>query len=144
MRRVFAVLRRIFLAGLVSLLVCLFLLHADGSAMLAQATAHDSAAGYVSIWFLASPFLYLLSLLISTAYIRRNGQFAAFHQTQSPITSFFKCLGSDLISPFRNIKNFVFSLFSKTVFGRGVIICRFIGLVILILVCAFGINALMY
>lgn len=143
MLRTLAVLRRAFLGGVVSLILCLLLLNIKGEYMLNIAVAHNSIPGVFSIYFLVSPIIYLLLTLISVAYIRKNGQFAAIHQSQSPITTFFKCVGSDLASPFKNLKNFFVSLFSKNVSGREIIIRRFIGMIILIVVCVIGIGFLL-
>ncbi|XCB29622.1 hypothetical protein RQN30_10615 [Arcanobacterium hippocoleae] len=89
MTRVLSVLRRFFLGGFVSLLLSLFLFGIGGKTMLDLAMAHNSMAGIFSIFFLVSPILYLILVLISVAHIRKNGQFAAVHQAQSPVTSFF-------------------------------------------------------
>ena len=143
MTRFLAVARRLFLGGVVSLLLSIFVLGIRGKTMLDGAMAHNSIAGFFSIFFLVAPIIYLILVLISTAYIRKHGQFAAVHQQQSPVTSFFRCLGSDLASPFKCIGNFFAALFNKNAMGRGIMIRRFIGMVILILVCLVGMGSLL-
>lgn len=143
MTRFLAVARRFFLGGVVSLLLSLFVLGVSGKAMLNWAMSPNNAAGIFSIFFLVSPIVYLILVVISVIYIRKNGQFAAFHQTQSPITSFFRCLGSDLASPFKCIGNFFAALFNKNAMGRGIMIRRFIGMVFLILFCLAGMGSLL-
>ena len=142
MMRFLAIVRRIFWGGTISLLLCLFLLNMSFSGILEVAHNYESANGIFAIYFLASPVLYLIFVLISVVYIRRNGQFAAFHRTQSPVTTFFRCWGSDIAAPFKNIGKFFMALFSKNVMGRGILIGRFIEMIILILVCLAGIGLL--
>lgn len=143
MTRVLAVIRRLFLGGTISLLLSLFLFGISWKTMYELAISHNSFAGYFSIFFIVAPVVYLIFVLISVAYIRKHGQFAAVHQSQSKATSFFRCIGSDLASPFKNIKNFVVSLFSKEVTGKSVIIGRFFEMVLLILACMAGIGSLL-
>ena len=143
MTRFLAVVRRLFLAGTISLLLSLFLFGVKFSDMMAWATAHNSAQGFFSIFFLVSPILFLVLTIISVIYIRHHGQFAAFHQTQSPVTSFFRCLGHDLVSPFKNIKGFFSALFNKNAMGRGILIFRFFELVVIVLLCLAGMGSLL-
>lgn len=143
MTRFLAVIRRLFLGGTVSLLLCLFLFKIDFSRMIELAKAHNSTPGYFSIFFLASPVLFLLFTILSVVYIRHHGQFAAFHQEQSPVTSFFRCLGHDIISPFKNIYNFLGAVFNKNAMGRGILVFRFIELVVLIVICVVGVRSLL-
>ena len=143
MTRVLAVFRRAFWGGVVSLLLCLFLFGIDGKSMYNLAMTHNSMEGFFSAYFLISPIMYLILVLISVVYIRKNGQFAAYHQSQSPVITFFRCLGSDLISPFKCIGNFFAALFNRNAMGRGVMILRFFGMVILILTCMAGMGSLL-
>lgn len=143
MTRFLAVARRLFLGGIVSLLLSIFVLGISGKNLLNSAMAHNSVAGFFSIFFLVSPIVYLIMVLISVAYIRKHGQFAEVHQQQSPVTSFFRCLGSDLASPFKCIGNFFAALFNKNALGREIMIRRFIGMVVLILVCLVGMGLLL-
>ena len=142
MTRFLAVIRRLFLAITFSLILSLVLFRVKFSDMLSWAIAHDSVRGFFSIVFLISPILFLVLSIVSVIYIRHHGQFAYVHQTQSPVTSFFRCLGHDLVSPFKNIKNFFAALFNKNAMGRSIFILRFIELVVIILLCVAGIVAL--
>lgn len=143
MTRFLAIVRRIFWGGTISLLLCIFLFNTGFKTMLNLAIEHNSLQGIFSIFFLLSPILFLLFTIISVAYIRKNGQFAAVHQSQSPVTSFFRCWGHDIIAPFKNIGNFFPTLFNKNAMGRGILIGRFIEMLVLIAVCAIGILLLM-
>ena len=60
----------------------------SGKTMLDGAMAHNSVSGFYSIFFLVAPIVYLILVLISVAYIRKHGQFAAIHQQQSSVTYF--------------------------------------------------------
>ena len=143
MRRFLAIIRRFFLGCTVSLLIALFALKVDFNYMLDCAIAHSGFIGFFSIVFLLSPIAYLFVTVISVAYIRSNGQFAAFHSTQAPVVSFFRCLGHDLISPFKCLIGFLGALFSKKALGRGTLIARFAEMLLLILFCVWGIRSFM-
>ena len=143
MTRFLAVLRRLFLAGTISLMLSLFLFGVKFQDMLTFVKVHNSAQGVFSIFFLASPIMFLLFTIISVIYIRHNGQFATVHQQQSPVTSFFKCFGHDLVSPFKNIVGFFSALFKKNVVGRGILILRFFELVVIVALCFAGIWSLL-
>lgn len=143
MTRFLAIVRRIFWGGTISLLLCVFLFGVAFSSMLELALAHESINGFFAIYFLVSPVLFLICTLISVAYIRHHGQLAAFHQMQLPIKSFFRCWGSDIAAPFKNIGYFFIALFNKNTIGRGVLIGRFMEMLILIVICAVGIYILM-
>ena len=142
MKRFLAIVRRIFWGGTVSLLLCLFLCRVSFVSMIKMALSHGDIRWIFSVFFTLSPVLFLSFTIISTAYIRHYGQFAAIHREQSPIVSFFRCWWHDLISPFKNVGNFVKALFNKGVIGREIIIVRFIELVILIAVCVTGVLLL--
>ena len=143
MTRFLAIIRRFFLGGIVSLVLCLCLFGIKFTKMVELTKAHNSIAGYSSLFFLLSPIFFLLFTIISVIYIRMNGQFAAFHQTQSPMVSFFRCLGHDLRSPFKNIFQFFCALFNKNAIGRGILIIRFFELLVLVLLCFIGIRSLL-
>ncbi len=144
MKRFLAIIRRIFLGGVVSLLCCIFLLGIERNSLVGKAMSPNNFAGVFSLFFVLSPLLYLLFVIISVAYIRKYGQFAVSHQAQSPIVSFFRCIGHDLVSPFVNLKNFFYALFKKNeVIGCGVIIRRFIGMVVLALLFIAGMGSLL-
>ncbi len=121
----------------------LFLLGVGFQKMLDLALAHNTVQGNFSIFFLLSSVLFLVFTLISVAYIRKHDQFAAVHQEQSPVTSFLRCWGHDIIAPFKNIGNFFGALFHKDAMGRGILIGRFIEMLILIAVCVVGMLLLM-
>lgn len=142
MTRFLAIIRRIFLGGTISFIICLVLLKVRFNNMLKLALTHNNLSGYFSIFFLMSPIMFFIFTVISSSYVRHHGQFAAFHQTQSPVTSFFRCCWHDVISPFKNISNFFKALFYKNVVGRGIFICRFIEMVLLVFICLIGIYSL--
>ena len=143
MTQFLAIIRRIFWLGIISLLVCLFLLGISFQKMLDLALVHDSVQGFWAIYFLISPILFFLFTVISVAYIRKYGQFASTHQEHSPVLTFFQCFCHDIFFPFKNTWQFLGALFNKDTMGRGIIIGRFIGTVVLIIVCAVGILLLM-
>ena len=143
MTRVLAVLRRLFLGGTVSLLLCLFILGIDANAMFALAKQHNNLAGMFSIFFLAAPIAYVVFTLVSVVYIRKNGQFATVHQSQPWITTLFRCIGSDLASPFKCTLNFFGALFSKKAVGREILVARFLGMLFLIFACLVGMGSLL-
>jgi hypothetical protein len=87
--------------------------------------------------------MFLIFTIISVIYIRHNGQFAAIHQQQLPVTSFFRCLGHDLVSSFKNIGGFFSALFNKNVMGRGTLIFRFFVLVVIVVLCLVGVGTLL-
>lgn len=142
MTRFLAVTRRLFLGGTVALLLAIFLFNVGLSSLIQYALNPDSIKSAFSIFFLLSPILFILFTLISVTYIRKNGQFAAVHQEQAWIVTFFRCLGSDLISPFKNIGRFFMALFNRDAEGRGILIGRFFELLLLIGICAVGIFIL--
>lgn len=143
MTRFLAVVRRLFWAGTVSLILALTLFGIKFETMWQLALAHNSAKSWFCIFFLASPILFLLLTIISVIYIRHHGQFAAAHQSHSPVTSFFRCWSHDIVSPFKNIKNFFGALFNKNAIGRGILIGRFFELVVIVLLCVIGIGMLL-
>lgn len=143
MTRFLAVVRRLFWAGTISLILALTLFGIKFEDMWQFALAHNTAKGWFSIFFLLSPVLFLVFTIVSVIYIRHHGQFAAVHQSQSPITSFFRCWGHDIVSPFKNIGHFFKAIFSKNVMGRGIFVGRFIELIIIVLICMAGVGSLL-
>ena len=141
MTRMLAVLRRTFLGGAVSLLIC-YLKGYNLSNLMNLAQTHNSLNGYLSLYFLVSPVIYAILALISILYIRARGQFWAYHQTQSFLVTALRCTFHDITSPFRNIMNLMGAIFSQNVVGRGIIVFRFIELVILGIICLGGIHQL--
>lgn len=142
MTRFLAIVRRIFWGGTISLILLVFLFGVGVPDMFQKAMNPSNVQGIFCIFFLVAPILFLLFTFISVAYIRKHGQFAAVHQEQSPVTSFFRCWGHDIIAPFKNIGNFFGALFNKNAMGRGILIGRFIEMLFLIAVCAVGILLL--
>ncbi len=142
MKRFLAILRRLFLGGTISLLVVMIAFGKKFPELFDLAKAHEGVPGYFSIFILGSPILFLLFTVFSVIYIRHSGQFAAYQQQKAWMATFFQCLGSDLSSPFKNIRNFFCALFSKNAMGRGVLIVRFIELVVLVVGCVFGVRSL--
>lgn len=59
------------------MLLCIFLFNTGFKTMLNLAIEHNSLKGIFSIFFLLLPILFLLFTIISVAYIRKDGQFAA-------------------------------------------------------------------
>ena len=140
MTRIFAVSRRIFLAGLASLIVLLFIANRDMNELIQAAKELTSLRNGFSLYFVVSPIVYLIMVIVSVIYIRKNGQFAAFQQTQAWITSFIRCIGSDLLSPFKLQVNFLTTRGKKTASGsKSVFTRRFLLSWVLILLCAIGV-----
>ena len=137
MKRFLAIVRRIFGWGTIFFLLGLFLCGIKLSA------DTGSIKGFYSGFFVFSPILYLLFAIISVAYVRKKGQFAAVFQEHSPVENFFKCLGTDLAAPFKNIGGFFGALFNKNAMGRGLLIGRFIEMIGIILFCGLGVLMLM-
>ena len=136
MTRFLAIIRRIFGWGTVFLFLGIFIFGMN-------IASKGSLQGFFAAFFALSPILYFIFTIISVAYIRKHGQFAGIHQEQSPITSFFRCLGHDLAAPFKNIGGFFSALFNKNAVGRKTLIGRFIEMVVMIVICAFGVLILM-
>ena len=142
MTRVLAVIRRLFLGGVVALL-CAGLLPSIGfTTVLNNALNHSTFSEWYCVFLILSPLFYILFTIISVFYIRSHGQFAMVHKKKSFITLFFKALGSDCASPFKNIKNFFLALFSKNVYGRGRIIGRFFELLFIVAFLITGLYTL--
>lgn len=143
MTRFLAVVRRFFWAGTISLILALTIFGIKFDAMWQLALTHNSVKGWFILFFLLSPILFLILTIVSVIYIRHHGQFADVHRSQSPITSFFRCWGHDIVSPFKNIKNFFGALFDKNAMGREILIGRFIELVVIVLLCIVGLVILL-
>ncbi len=99
--------RRLFLAGTISLII-IFILYTIGYYDLNPYGIEEF--GTIFICFaLVSPILGLLFWLISTAYVRKNGQFAMIHQSRSFMASMMQALGQDISSPFRKFAGLFYS-----------------------------------
>ncbi len=140
MTQFLAVIRRFFLGGMVSLIVCFFV--ADLRSMIGFAINPNSIQSIFSIFFLTSPILFVLSTIISAAYIRKYGQFALAHQEKPFISTVFLCVGHDIVFPFKNTIGFFGAIFNKNALGRKKLIARFVGTVLLIISCVVGVLLL--
>ena len=136
MTRFLAIIRRIFGWGTVSLILG-FLIFGI------KLSFASSAQTFFTLFFVFSPILFIVFTIISVAYIRKNGQFAAIHQEQAPTTSFFRCLGHDLWAPFKNIGGLFVGIFNKNAQGRGLLVLRFFEMLAIQLICLYGVAVLM-
>lgn len=107
MLKFFAFARRLFLAGIISLVI-IFFLSAIGYYDLNPYGIEEFGAIYMC-FALISPVLGLIFWLISTAYIRKHGQFAAIHQSRSFGESLLEALKQDITSPFRKFAGLFYS-----------------------------------
>ena len=139
MKRTLAILRRLFLAGSVSLLIIIFIIGSNIHDLLNLNSSNIIKISF-SLYFILSPILYLVITIISIIYLRHHGQFALYWQSMLPIVNFFGLLRSDITSPFINIKNSFLAFFSKNVIGRHILIIRFFELLFLIVICIVGIK----
>lgn len=152
MTRVLAVIRRIALAGSIALILGAIVFSTSIQEMFKMAMTPTSFKNIFCIFMLLAPIVYIIFNLISAVYIRHHGQFAASHREHPFIVTVFKALGSDLVSPFKNLAGFFTALFNKypdfipeemAKSSRGVSIRRFIGMIILIIFCLAGLISLM-
>lgn len=90
------------------------------------------------LYYLISPFLYLLFAIFSVAYFRKHGEYEYTFSEHSPFTNFFMCLGMDLAAPFKNIGGFIIALIDKSAEERDKRIDRFIEMVLFLLLCGIG------
>ncbi len=135
MTRFLAIIRRIFGWGTVFLIIGI-------SALNMSLSFSSGLQLFFSLFFALSPILFFVFTLISVAYIRKNGQFAEFHQEQSSGTSFFRCLGHDLLAPFKNIGGLFIGIFNKNAMGRGILIGRFFEMLLIQIICLVGVSML--
>lgn len=112
MRFFLAQIRRIFLAGCVTLAIAVFM-DISPSILLNSTVAGHGFSRYFSIYILISPILFVLFTVVSTIYIRRCGQFAEVHKKRPFIVSLLQSVGHDLISPFKNIGGMLKAMFGK-------------------------------
>ncbi len=94
-----AFMRRLFLAGTISLILIIALSVAECS--MSIIFWNDIFGKWFLLFSGISPIMSLVFLFISTAYIRKNGQFAAYQQTRKFSATLFQVVGSDVSSPFR-------------------------------------------
>ena len=140
--RSIAILRRLFLGGVLALIVCLLLIGFDINRLKETAIGHDFVQMIFAWFFLLAPVFYIFSVLFSTFLIRTKGQFAVLHKQSAFFVTFFKCVKSDLISPIKNVKLFFGQFSGDFVIGRSTIIIRFVELLFLVALCTLGICLL--
>lgn len=109
-----AQIRRFFLAGIIALSVVVLWVGKSLGSIIDIGLAFNGIESYFYALVVLSPIAFLLFTIISVVYIRNKGQFAAVHKSQSPFVSFFRCLGHDLISPFKNVAQFFAVIFKRT------------------------------
>lgn len=147
--------RRLFYGGTIALIVTMvvsilthgksyFDLWSDGL----KVNSFDSG---FELFLALTPIIYLLLVAISTAFIRRKGQFAAYQQSKPFISTFFQCVGSDIASPFKCIAGFFAAIFKRypsfypaemAKKSKFVSIGRFIWMLIIIVFCIIGMMRL--
>lgn len=140
MVRFLTILRRIFLAGTVSLIICIFFLQFklfNNISLLSSNNGAEITKGIICIVFLLSPFLYGLFMFFTVLNNNRKNVYSV--DTSTTIINVFKCFLRDITSPFFTTKTFVISLFSKQTKTHGLIVIRFIEMIILIAICVFGV-----
>jgi hypothetical protein len=141
--RILAVIRRIFLAGIVSLIVSIFIIGRDIESVIQTALALNSIQSFFCLFFSASLVLYFLFVVFSVIFIRHHGQFAVAHKEQAWFVSFFRCIGSDLVSPFKNIGHFFTTRGNRTdVDSKNIFTRRFVFMLVLLLIFVIGILSL--
>ena len=138
MLRFLAITRRFFLGGIISLIVSLFL-GVDILEVLLNFIPINNFVSLFKVYLIFSPVLYILFVLISVVYIRHFGQFYEIHREKTYFQNIAQCFGSDLCSPFKNIFGFFGALFNKNAMGKGILIFRFIELLLLITFCVIGV-----
>ena len=153
MKRLLAVIRRVLMAGTVSLIIGIFIAEKNPNTILQIVLTRDSYSvlNIFCIYLVVAPILYVVFNIISCAYIRHNGQFAEVHKSEPFIVNVFRAIWSDLTSPLRNIDSFLTALTNRYPEAipkkmirksRFISIIRFIGLVILFLFCLTGLVQL--
>lgn len=144
MSRVLDVIRGLFLAGTVSMII--YLLYPGSDVMFLVMLAKMNWVFYLtffSVFFLISPILYIILVLASVAYFRWNEQVAITYQAQSVFSDIIECINKDIVSPFKCVRGFEDALAGENVSERGILVRRFIGLLLLISFCSFGLGAIL-
>ena len=93
--------RRVFLCGTISLIILIILRFTQYQGL--RFRGSDQIGKWFMYFTFASPVLWIIFWLTSTAYMRKQGRFAASHQQKPFISSMGKNLVSDLTFPFRMI-----------------------------------------
>lgn len=132
--------RRPFLAGIVSLIALI--------AMGKDLTNQNTIQTVYYYFFGLSPIIYPIYGIISAFLIRHFGQFKEVHKRHNFFYTFFKQLGSDIISPLKNVWNFFTSLFGKPSNeipveiihkSKSIFLRRLIWTVFVIMFCVIGV-----
>lgn len=153
MLRFLAITRRAMLIGILSLIISIFAMHVDISDIIGVAWPINGLYSAILFFFLISPVLYILFLVISTAYIRKHGQSAAIQSEKPFVITMLACLGSDLTSPYRAVKNLIVSLFSKRPDlypeeywegSKRIYLIRFLEMLLFFALCFFGVQIILW
>jgi hypothetical protein len=102
MLKILATLRRLFLAGTISLII-IFVLFVKEYSFELKFPYSDIFAAFYLYFALFSPILAILFWLISSIYIRKKGQSAAYQSQRKFIGTMGTVFISDITSPFRII-----------------------------------------
>ena len=145
--------RRLFYAGTLSLVVTLvvgFMAQRNGDLDLwAEGLSLNGFESYFCLFLVASPIIYFLLVLISSAYIRKKGQFAASHQSKPFVGTFLSCVWSDVLSPFRCIGGLCTAVAGKypemypqemIAKSKFVSIRRFVWMILILVFCIYGLT----
>lgn len=111
--RFFAIIRRMMLGGFLFFLLLIFYKGKDLSLIINQALQMNSAIAYFNLYLIGSLILYLILAIISTILVRNIGAFSNVHKKKSWASTFVKCIGSDIVAPFKCIGGFVTALIGK-------------------------------
>ena len=143
--------RRLFFAGTLALIITLVVsIFTGGKGYLDLWTYGLNLKSFENVFclFLAvSPIVYILLAIISTAYIRKHGQSAAYQQTKPFISTFFQCVASEFASPFKCISGFFTAVFNKypSIYpedlkkkSKAISIGRFIWMILILAFCVYG------
>ncbi len=102
MLKLLATLRRFFLAGTISLIIILVFYDKNISPGLVYPYS-DYVGGWYLLFAFFSPIFAILFWIISSIYIRKKGQSAAFESQKLFISTMGRMLVSDITYPFRII-----------------------------------------
>ncbi|MBR3164931.1 MAG: hypothetical protein IKF16_01995 [Lachnospiraceae bacterium] len=143
MLRFLEIIRRIFIGGIVSLLIVLIGLGTGVPELVLAAKNPAVLKGAFSLFFLISPACYFILLLISCVIIRQHVKYAAVHQQKIFMYTVLLVLGGDLAFPFKNIAglfqgNKDRSSEEARAKGKRRAVIRTVEMVILAGVCVFG------
>lgn len=138
--RLLTISRRCFFAGTVSLIVCISFVRFDFFKKivgLSSSNILEIFEGLICAIFLMSPLLYALLMLFTVFNHNRinmdNGE------KKSAFLFVLNTVWQDFLAPVCNIKAFVVSISSRQTKKHGLIILRFIEIIILIIICGLGV-----